>query len=625
MKHALLAALVMSLPVPGRAEEPVKLEEVVVTATRIPLPPGDNGSATLALDREQIRDSHARDLVELLASLPSVECTRNGSAGATASLRLRGSGDNHVLLLVDGVEQNDPSSPGRSVDLSLISLNDIERVEVVLGPQSALYGADSIGGVVQLLTRRPGDVSLRAGMAAGSHGQQEATLGLSGRLGALGVNLGLSHLQADGESAAAERRGNHETDGFSRRGASLGLDWRMDGGWRLDAALRLSDGKTELDNFGGAAGDDPNHDSEFEDRQLSVGGGKVWGAGLSRVRAWERRLERQYRNDQDSRHPDEAQFSNYDGRVRHVEVVHEAELPGSHRLLAGIEWEQEQAESASTSLSAFGLWEETFDAQVAATSSVFLQDHWSSGRLRITTGIRLDRHEDFDARGSGRLALAWQATDGGVLRGSIGSGTKTPSLYQRFSAYGTPDLAAERSIGWDLGVDLRRDGWSASLGGFDNRILDMIDFNSTTWLYHNINEARIRGIEFSLDVTPDRGPGWGLQAQLQEARDPLSGERLLRRTEQTLGAHLQDDVAGIRLRLDGRYTGPREDLDFSSNPAPRIELGAVFLLDLGLSRQLWRGVEAWAKVDNLLDRSHEDVWGYGAPGRWWRLGLRWEL
>jgi vitamin B12 transporter len=604
------------------ATEIVPLEEVTITATRTPLPVRDTGTASYVLAGEELAAMHGRDLVDLLAQLPMLECTRTGSAGATANLRLRGSGDNHVLLLVDGVEQNDPSSPGRSVDLSHLDTGEIERIEVVLGPQSALYGADSIGGVVQVLTGHTATRRIEAGLSAGNHAQQQARLLLAERFGAVGLALSLGHQAASGESSASAWQGNSEADGYSREHGRLSLDWASPFGFRLEAALHGSRGESDLDNFGGPFGDDPNYTSDVTDLQGRLGISQIWFGGVSRISMWTKQLEREYHNAQDPMHPAESLEGYYDGDTRHVDLRHELKL-GAHQLLAGLELERESAHSYSISESSWGPWEEVFAQKETETRSWLLQDHLRLGQLFVTAGLRGDHHDSFGKAHTGRLTLAWQPAENTVFRGSLGSGFKAPSLYQLHSVYGDSQLDPERSLGWDIGIDVLEDQLSFGLGAFDNRIRDMIDFNSMSWTYHNVAEARIRGLEISLERRDTKSVSWGLSAQLQEARDPSSGERLLRRASESAHGWVGLPVAGFSFRTDARWRGPREDLDFSSYPTSRIELGGVLLLDLRASRQLAAGLEGWLAVENLADRRWEDIWGYGAPGRWWRMGLDW--
>ncbi len=618
MRLILLSLCLLS----ASASEIVPLEDVTITATRTPLPVRDTGTASYVLAAEDLALMHGRDLVDLLAQLPMLECTRTGSAGATANLRLRGSGDNHVLLLIDGVEQNDPSSPGRSVDLSHLDTGEIERIEVVLGPQSALYGADSIGGVVQVLTGHTASRRIEAGLATGNHGQQQARLLLAERLGAVGLSLSLGHQGAKGESSASSWQGNPEEDGYSREHGRLSLDWASSFGFRLEAALHGSRGETDLDNFGGPFGDDPNYTSEVTDLQARLGISQAWQGGVSRLSMWTKQLQREYHNAEDPMHPAESLEGRYEGETRHVDLRHELKL-GAHQLLAGLELERESANSQSLSASSWGPWEEVFALKEAETRSWFLQDHFKLGQLFLTAGLRGDKHDAFGKAHTGRLTMAWQPAENTVFRGSIGSGFKAPSLYQLHSVYGDSELDPERSLGWDLGVDLAEGTLRFSLGAFDNRIRDMIDFNSMSWTYHNVAEARIRGLEFTLERRDTKRISWGLSAQLQDARDPSSAKRLLRRASESAHGWAGMSLAGVNLRADARWRGPREDLDFSAFPSERIELGGVLLLDLRASRQLFGGLDAWLAVENLADRRWEDIWGYGAPGRWWRLGLDW--
>jgi vitamin B12 transporter len=601
--------------VEASSADAVLLDDVLVTATRTPLRPDQVASAVTVLTHEDVVRSGARDLAALLEQVPSLDLSRAGGPGGTATLRIRGMGDGQVLLLIDGVEQNDPSSPGRAVDLSTIALLDVERVEIVRGPQSALYGADAMAGVVQVITR-PIESRSQVGLSLGSLGQRALQLGSARRLGPLGLSLHLTHEALDGVSAAQDASGE-DSDGLTSTHARLAVELRPRPGLTITGSLAGETSRTELDNFGGTGGDDPN--SQGRTRRVALSSSGSWEAlgGNTQWQLWRQDTRRLYDNPVDADHPLESLDARYEGRVTHAGLQHARRVAGGHDLLAALEWEGERSDSKSHSLSAWGPYDESVPAQRVHGTALVLQERWSRGPLHITASGRKDWHGGRDDRLTGRITLGV-----GILRGSYGTGFKAPSLYQLHSVYGDPSLKAEASRGWDLGVDLHGPAARASLGYFRNDVREQIEFGPLN-RYVNIGRARTRG--FELEASGSREwLAWSASLQRQQALDLLTNQELLRRpaTQARLGLEAQGAVGSLGLAW--RWEGARADLHFDEATwtRSRVELAGFALVDVRLARRL-HGLTAWLKLENALDRHYQEVLGYRSPGRVWRLGLDW--
>jgi vitamin B12 transporter len=594
----------------------VELEEVVVTATRTPLRPEQVASSLTVLDRTEILRSGARDLAALLEQVPGLDVSRAGGPGGTATLRMRGLGDGHVLLLVDGVEQNDPSSPGRAVDLSTLSLDGVERVEVVRGPQSALFGADALAGVVQVVTR-PGGPRARASLGVGSHGRRR--LELDTALGAAGWGLALAggREELDGVSAAASPGG--DADGMSSQHGRLRLE-RNTGPWRLALGLSGEATTVDMDVEGGAWGDDPNYEGRLRQGSGLLEGGWRGAGGDTRLSAWTRVTGREYDNRPDPARPGESLAGRYDGRVRHLGLEHVRELGGGHQLLAALEWEQERAQIRSLGENAFGPYSERVGPVGTATRAVVLQDRWSRGPLFATLGLRHDSHEREGDQATGRLTAGWSPAHQWLLRGSLGTGFKAPSLYQMHSPWGSPDLRAEHARGWDVGVEGKLGPARLSAGWFRNDVKEQIEFGPA-WSYVNLGRAVSHGVELDARVPLMAGLEGSVRVTRQTALDGRTGDELLRRPR-LLGRLALDASRGTWSgQLACRAEGPRRDLDFSTWPATGVTLGGFAALDLSLRWRAQERLALWGRVDNLLDHDAREVLGYADEGRVWRLGV----
>lgn len=595
------------------------LDPIVVTATRTATEVSRIGSSVEVVTGQELRDSGTATLLEALAMVPGVAIARAGVAGGTGTLFLRGAKGEHLLVLIDGVTVNDPISPGGAFDWSTISVDAIERVEIIKGPQSTLYGSKAIAGVIHIITRAAsGEADAHLSVEAGSYHTLNATTGISGELLGTAVRVEVSRRQLGDISTAAEKDGNHETDSWSMWSGALRLQRAMGAG-RLDVTLRAGRSRFDVDDSGGPSGDDPNS--------------KGWRADLTGTvsfrinlrEGWEQRLlvgaSRIHRwgiDPPDEDHPEEHIDSDYRGLTRSLEWHHNV-VAGSQRLAAGIVFDRQSGSSRYTSVTHSDVVPESNQSAWA----LYLQDQLSLGTLALTVGGRIDDYSDYGSQPTYRVAVV--APVAGIrLRASIGTGFRAPSLYQRFSPdYGSEDLEAEKSLAWDAGVEafLLRRG-SASLCFYRQEIEDLIDFvfDPVTSIsrYENRSRVHLEGWEAQARLALTGSLGLDGSLTVMEARDEYTGEPLPRRPERTATLSISYRPLsrwswGLRLR----HVGKRIDLVWSE----RKHLRPVTLADGEISCELNPNITVRLRVRNLTDESPQWVWGYGSRGRAFYLGV----
>ncbi len=631
---ALSAVPVSARTVPEIPAMADTIDQVVVTAARVPLPAAQVGSAVTVITRRDIEARGADAVEDALRPVPGVDVVRNGAEGRTATVLIRGAKSEHTLVLIDGVPANDPSAPSGGFDFSALDAGDIERIEVLRGPQSTLYGSDAIGGVVSIVTRRGGKDAPRAEIAleGGSFGAVREAVSLAGAFttetSAVDWSLALSRKASRGISAAAADAGNTERDGFSRLNLSarLGKGSGDEAGWGV--VLRLARDEVEQDEYNPATftfSDDPDSTGRTGELFLRAvlrwdGGGLFQRAGVALAD-----YRRRYRNRPDALNPDDSS-SAYDGRRMKADWQGTMKM-GGHSLTAGVEAGREEASSDYGS-AFFG--SESAPAKGADTSAVFLEDLWTAGDFSLALGGRLDRHSRFGAAATCRAAPSWTVVPGLRLRGSCGTGFKAPSLYQLFSPlYGNPDLAAEESVGWDLGAEVALAGGETTIAvtRFANRFTDLIDWVMTDPLtfsgeYRNVARAESRGTEIALQAA--LGEGWAIKgsATLARSRDLSSGQDLPRRPREKYDAALAwEGAGGASLLLEQTWVGKRRNSSWSAGD----DLPAYQLVSLAAACPLAPGWLAKLRVENLLDRDYREVAGYGTPGETVCLEVRAEL
>lgn len=567
---------------------------IVVTAERRPQTLLQSPSSVAVVTRAQIEARKSFDLADAVRLLPGVSVSQSGTFGKTASIFLRGTNSNHALVLVDGVRANSPQD-GR-FDIGQIPIENVEQIEIVRGPASALYGSDAIGGVINIITKR-GQGPWRTGgqLEYGSFNTQKQVINVTGASDKNRVAFSAFRNKTDG---------NFQNDDFRNLGASLRFDRALGG----KANLALV-GRTSSADFG-VGGQrflsyDPNQRGTSRDTNLSLAYTNQVGQRNDRVAVgiYDRRLTDDDTRDATSPAPNPSRFSN---RVLSLDAQTGYRF-NQNTVSGGFELRRESADIFSSS--SFG--ESAYDRSTR-TYALFAQDEYKSGAFTFVPGVRYENNSQFGDFTSYRLAGAYDVNADTKLKASFGTAFKAPpfdSLY--FPNFGNPNLIPERSRGFDVGV--RRE--LGSRGGvevtyFNNRIRNLIGSDPTTFLPININTARTSGAEVSYNQ--ELGSGFSLIASGTYTQAKGSTGPLLRRPKFNLSSDLIYKRGAYNVDLSVLAQGRRFDADFVNEFSAR-EYGGYARVDLAFGYRLKNGVEPYVRINNLLNRRYEEVAGYPAP------------
>jgi vitamin B12 transporter len=601
-------------------------EQLVVSATRTEQSLDRLGSTVVVIDAEELERLGYPQLSEVLQRVVGLELTQTGSKGATTSVMMRGAKSEHTLVLLDGVVLNDPMTPGRFCDLAHFQTHHLERIEVLMGPQSTLYGSDAMGGVIQLISKKgAGPFSGNLQVRAGSFDEQMTATQIQGGTENFRYRMSASWLDQEGFSHADADLGNEERDGYRNTQISAGLDWYWRDRQEVSLSFSALDAESDLDQSGGPWGDDPNFTSDVERTAWQLGWrGAFWSERWrSHLRAGESRRDYADVNEFDPAHPQDRSDSSYQGRQRSLSWQHDVSLNEDNLLTFGLDWQEEQGSSVYQSESAWGPFSSVFEEKSQAHWGLFVQNHFQMGERWVQTlGLRFDDHETFGSETTYRWTSVYSLNDQWSLKGAYGTGFKAPSLYQLYSAYGSVTLQPEKSEGFEGSLTGRFSplNWQLSLTYFDQSFEDLIDFNNATFTYFNLAEASSRGWELSTSLMPSSGWRLSLAYVWNKAQDG-EGEWLLRRAKDRW--RLQCDRSwgrGHHFTAALRYRGAREDLDYDAWPAARVTLAGVSLLEVNAQFRLHRQWMLRLQGHNLLDESYQEVLGYGTAGRSGSLG-----
>lgn len=604
-----------------------KLNDVVITATRTKANTIELANSISVIDSTQISNSNANNVFDLLKNETGISFTRQGGTGTLSNIYLRGANSSHTLVLIDGVEVNLTNDPSGVYDFSALPIDNIDRIEVLRGPQSTLYGSDALAGVINIITKK-GNGAPKFSLLAegGTYNTYKTQLGLTGSVQKLNYSVALSRTGSDGFSNASEKYGNKEKDGYTFNNLSSILGYNISENTEVNFYTRFTKSKSYYDQFGGAYGDDPTY--VFNQEEFSVRGeGKLklldgnWNQkiGLSFIRN-----VRKYSYDTSSA---SIYYSHslYDGRKYKLDWQNDFALDKNNLLTAGLEYESEETSSEYYAFNYLLLpdYASIFPKKDSRTLGVYIQDNFQAGkRFFSTAGIRLDNHNQFGSQITYRVAPAFMIWETDTkFKATAGTGFKSPSLFYLYDPiYGNKNLNPEKSIGFDFGIEqyLFKQGISLGATYFYNKFTDMFGFDYLTFKTININKAVTKGAEIYLHAKPFDQLELKVNYTYTDAKDmsPNSsdyGKKLLRRPESKLGFYTSYSfIPKANINAEVIWVGVREDIDFST--FQRVDLKSYVLINLAAHYDVLKFLRLNFRVENLLDTDYEEVFGYGTAG-----------
>jgi len=604
-----LAGVLASWPAAAQTNA-YALDEVLVTATRSEQRLADSLPAATVITRSQIESAQTPGLLELLGRQAGIEVARTGGPGSQASLFLRGTNSSQTLVLIDGVRLNTALSGAAA--LGGVALDSIERIEIVRGNLSSLYGSEAIGGVVQIFTRGAERVGFEAGGEAGAGDTRAGNVYLAHRFESGSIALSAAARRSAPFSAIDTAQvipgpfapgANPDNDGNRNGNGSLRLAGRA-GSLDLAASFWGSRNDTDFDSTADGPAAVQEENSRQRAMQASASGPLAEG--------WRAALTVAQTNDETRNRSSVAwSFNNGEFEARNRSAVLASDLQLAERATATIAYEYLQQRGASTAYDPdFGSALTSFARRV---NSIRFGVVGSAGAHRVQANLRRDEYSDVGGATTGLAAYGYDFDAHWRLSAQLATAFRAPSfndLY--FPFFGNPDLAPERSRSGELALRYGAQDVSLRATLFRNRTSDLIVYDPVANQASNIASADVEGVELTATAG---AAGWRLQADASftRARDRSTGERLLRRA--LYGLHLAAS------RTVGRFDGivevsrAGERYDSDINTFARTSLAAYTLARMAVS---WRASEALRftlRVENLFDADYELVDGYNTPGR----------
>ncbi|HTN75471.1 MAG TPA: TonB-dependent receptor [Pirellulaceae bacterium] len=582
-------------------------EDQAITPTRTPTLIGKTGTALTVITQQDIANSEMSSVAEVLRGKTGLDVVRSGGPGGQTSVFLRGANSQQTKVLLDGIPMNDPSNATRGFDFSSLDVENIERIEVLRGPQSLLYGSDAIGGVVNVITKRGnGPTTATVSGMGGSFGTYRTAANVSGGDDLKYFSLGGSYLATDGISAASKYNGNTENDGFKNGTLSGRFGITPSDQVNIDYVFRYTDADAKVDSFDFATGlpfdnfTERNLLNAFYNRvqmqSLFLDGGIEQIVGFS--------LTDYHRRDTD---PGPYVSPVFDGQSRTVDWQLNCLLTETNTFTVGAQYYAEDASPTSFPAA-------TPDLQASQyTKGLFLQDQWQiRDNWYASVGVRWDDNSRAGPAQTYRANSLYTIEEvNGDIHGSIGTGFRAPALAENLFQYGNPNLLPERSKGWDYGYTQRLfdNRFSIDATYFRNDFQDLIIFDYNTFALENIGLSRAMGVELTGNWQVVENTRLYSNYTLTNTLDLETDQPLLRRPRNKATVGIDQYLLERQLRIGAYmlYVGDRLDTQ------DRV-LNEYAVVNLNSSYYFSPRAELFARMDNVFNERYEEVAGYGVPG-----------
>ncbi len=568
--------------------------DVVITANRVEVPAEAVSEDFTVITKEEIKKYGLTSITDVLKYVAGVHISSSGGPGQPTNLFMLGLPGKHVLVMVNGVPLYDPSRIGGEANFEWIDISNIERIEVIKGPQGALYGSDAVAGVINVITKRPKEKEFRVNLEGGKYKSFKERV-----YGALPLKEGFlsfsfENFKTNGFSATNEKNSRYESDndGFRYKTGWLSWGYRPDGWLRITGDLKVKGGSVDFDaNNPNPQYAVPKAKSTYDNFFTDLKADALISDNFSiTATLGHNREEREY------------SFGSYTGVLRYISLQPVYYFSDNLFITGGVNYRQEKAD---------------FSKRVSAhLKSAFAELHGLFYSLSTTVALRRDLHSRFGGKTTYKLSAGYTFKSTGTkVRAQYGTGFKAPSLYQLYGPWvGNDSLKAETSEGWNVGVDQKLPfiKGKLSLTYFKNHVWNLIDWSWTTYKYENTGKALTEGVELKGEVElAGFLTLFGNYTHLRAKEyDPSTGswEKLARRPEFSYTLGFKSSYGKLSFSAWALHYSDREDSNGKT-------LGGFTTYNCYASYRLWDNLELYAKGVNLTDKDYELAYGYNTMGR----------
>ncbi len=617
-----------------KAEEEIDLDKIVVTPTSTEENVSSTGSSVSVLSGKLLERRGIYSVKDALKEDSSIDIIQAGSYGGSASIFLRGANSGQTRMMIDGIRVYDPISPNAAFDPAFLSLDNVDRIEIVKGPQSSLYGSDAIGGVINVITKKgEGSPKISLFEEGGTYDTHREGSEINGAKDKLHFAFSNSHLRSEGLSKASKWYGNSERDSYENLSYALRLDYDFSNALSLGLINRFTYAKYSYDDSGGVGGDDPNRNGWTKQNISSVflkhkvNDSFEHKLQLSWMGSFRRDLD-----ESDSVDLNEYLRDWYNGQTQQADWQGNYKVSEFDTVVAGFNFLRERGESYYYSVDpVFGTSESVFPKRYAWTKGYFIENKVNfEDKFTSTLAYRLEDHSRFNIHNTFKVDSMYKVDRINTkIKSSFGTGFKAPTLYQLyvpsdpFFGGGNTNLSPEKSYSYEAGLEqpFFAEKMDVGLTFFHNNYKNLIDavYNPNTFIveqYKNVSKSRSFGYESQLKLYLFKDFKITGNYTWLDTENKETHLELIRRAKNKADLNFDYKLSTkMDFNLDLRYVGSRFD---SGN----IKLKRYFLVGFATYYDITDNFRLYARVENLLDRRYEEIKGYSTPGASLYAGIK---
>ena len=608
-----------------------QLEDVIVTANKIEQKQNGTSKVITVITAAQIQQNIGRTIAQVLneqagLSLPGTL----SNLGTVPSIYMRGAASGRTLILLDGAPVGDPSMISNEFDLNLVPLNQVERIEILKGAQSTLYGSDAIGGVINIITKSKGAPFVTGTLSYGSYGTKQGNLQFNSNINKLNYTFGFENQNADGFSSAEDttRSLNFDNDGYQNNSFFVKAKYQIDTLWNVQLSSRKTSYTSAID-YGGFMDD---KDNTFKNATTMSGLVLKYKKAKTsfQLQYQYTTQDRNYLNDSGDRTYIIFENNQYAGKTHFVDAFLSTPIHKNAQWIIGTDFRYGSYNQTYESISQYGpyndIFKDTFQLQNALYTSVLINDNAKKWMLEL--GARYNNHNRFGSNQTFTFNPSYALTDQVRLIASVSTGFKAPSLYQL--SY-NDQLKAETSFNTELGISFRKGEVFARAVYYNRNIKNGIDYNYIDYNFFNFIQQKVNGLEIEIQHPITEQHVFSANYTLMNGQetnqnritttDTITYNYLLKRPKHSLNLQWHYTInAKWDASLTGRFISERKDV--GGYAKPDVTLGYYTLLNAHLQYKWTKRMVLFANGQNGLNDTFSEVNGYNAIGRMFQLGIR---
>ena len=607
-----------------------KLDDVIVTANKIEQKQNSTGKVVTVITSEQLNARAGQTVAQVLSEQAGMYLPGAlSNAGTVPSIYMRGASSGRTLILVDGAPVGDPSMISNEFDLNLIPLAQIERIEILKGSQSTLYGSDAIGGVINIITKKKAGSFITGGASKGTYDTKTNQVAFNGVLAKINYTLGFENQKAEGFSSAMDKNntGNFDKDGYKNNSWYTKLNYNINDKWSLQANTRKTSYKASIDY--GAFKDDKD---EYFNNATTMSGLLLKYKKEKSVFQFQYQYttqDRSYLNDSADRTYLTYENNVYAGKTHFADAFLSKSIGKNVQWIIGSDFRYGSYNQTYESISAWGPYNEsfkdTFQYQNSLYGSLLVND--ASKKWLLELGTRYNHHSRYGDNQTFTMSPSYVIKPGMRIISSISSGFKAPSLYQ--ISYNT-NLKAETSMNAEIGFDFKSNPVDARVVYFNRTINNGIDYNYIDYNFFNFIKQKVNGLEVELSHRLPKNQWVSVNYTLlngQETNqnritttDTITYNYLLKRPKHSVQLQYNIEYKKWQASLSGRYISSRYDVGGYATPDVKLDYFTLFNAHIQYRENNW--LSFYLDVQNILQDRFQEIYGYNTMGRMIQFGFK---